>query len=66
MILELDQEKRRLLVDLVASRVSELHPEIRRCQVYQASESLKRDLKVLQEVLDQLKQPVEQDHELHK
>ncbi len=55
MILDLDEEKCRLLVDLVASRVAELHPEIRRCQVYDASESLKHDLKVLQEMLEQLK-----------
>ena len=59
MILELDEEKRRLLVDLVSSRVSELHPEIRRCQVVDARESFKHDLKVLQELLEQLKSAAE-------
>ena len=29
MIIDIDEEKRRLLTDLVSSRVSELHPEIR-------------------------------------
>jgi len=59
MILELDEEKRRLLLDLVSSRVSELHPEIRRCQVVDARESFKHDLKVFQDVLEQLKNPTE-------
>jgi hypothetical protein len=59
MIVDIDDEKRRLLVDLVSSRVAELHPEIRRCQVYNASESLKHDLKVLQEILNQFKNPAE-------
>jgi hypothetical protein len=31
MNLELDQEERDLLMSLIASRISELHPEIRRC-----------------------------------
>ncbi|MHB0955112.1 MAG: hypothetical protein ACYC6N_30835 [Pirellulaceae bacterium] len=57
MILDIDEEKRQLLADLVASRIAELHPTIRRCQVYSASESLKRDLTVLQEVFEQLKSP---------
>jgi hypothetical protein len=60
MIVDIDDEKRQLLVDLVSSRVAELHPEIRRCQVYRASESLKHDLKILQEILEQLKHPTQQ------
>jgi hypothetical protein len=58
MILELGEEKRQLLLDLVSSRISELRSEIRRCQVFNASESLKQNLHVLQEVQEQLKNPV--------
>jgi hypothetical protein len=57
MILEIDEERRQLLADLVASRIAELHPTIRRCQVYSAHESLKHDLQVLQEIFEQLKNP---------
>ena len=36
MILEIDEERRQLLADLVASRIGELHPTIRRCHGYSA------------------------------
>jgi hypothetical protein len=58
MNLELSDEKRQLLLLLVSSRISELHSEIRRCQVFNASESLKQNLHDLQEVQEQLKSPV--------
>lgn len=58
MILELDEQKRQQLLLLVSSRISELHSEIRRCQVFSASECLKSDLHILQEVQKQLKNPV--------
>ena len=47
MILEMDEQKRQLLLLLVSSRISELHSEIRRCQVFNASECLKSDLHIL-------------------
>lgn len=61
MILELDEEKRQQLLLLVSSRISELHPEIRRCQVFSASECLKHDLQVMQEIQEQLKHPIEHE-----
>ncbi len=56
MILELDEEKRRLLVELVTCRISDLHPEIRRCRVSDVKDSLKHDMEVLQATLEQLAQ----------
>ncbi len=58
MILELDEQKRQQMLLLVSSRISELHSEIRRCQVFSASECLKNDLHTLQEIQEQLKNPV--------
>ena len=60
MRLELDEEKRRLLVDLVGSRISELHPTIRRCLVSSVTDELKHDLEVLQDLQRQLSEsPIE-------
>ena len=58
MILEMDEEKRQLLLVLVSSRISEMHTEIRRCQVFNTSECLKHDLHLWQEIQEQLKNPV--------
>jgi hypothetical protein len=54
MFIEVDREQHRLLVGLVESRISELHPEIRRCRDYRFSEGLKHDLEVMQELLHKL------------
>jgi len=54
MVLDIDDEKLQLLVDLVASRISELHPTIRRCRVSTVTDELKHDLEVMQELLKQL------------
>lgn len=54
MILELDDQKRKLLADLLSSRISELHSEIRRCRVSDVKDDLKHDLEVLQATLGQL------------
>ena len=54
MFLDLDDEKLKLLVDLVDSRIRELHPTIRRSRVSSCTEELKRDLVVLEDVLKQL------------
>jgi len=58
MVLELNEEKRQLLTDLVASRISELHPTIRRCRVSTATDELKHDLEVLEELHKQLVEPI--------
>ncbi len=58
MILEMDEEKRQLLLVLVSSRISEMHTEIRRCQVFNTSECLKHDLHLWQEIQEQLKTPL--------
>lgn len=60
MVLELNEEKRQLLADLVASRIAELHPTIRRCRVSTVTDELKHDLEVLEEVRKQLAEPVSQ------
>ena len=54
MILDIDDEKRQMITDLVRSRILELHPTIRRCRVSDVTESLKHDLQVLEETLKQL------------
>jgi len=58
MMLEIDQEKRQLLMDLVVSRISELHPTIRRCRVSSTTDELKHDLEVLVELRQQLSEPI--------
>jgi hypothetical protein len=60
MVLELDEEKVQILVELVSSRIAELHPTIRRCRVSTATEELKHDLVVLQELQQQLADAVSQ------
>ncbi len=60
MVLDIDEEKRQLLTDLVASRISELHPTIRRCRVSSCTEELKHDLVVLEQLHKQLTESVVQ------
>jgi len=47
MNLELSKEEHVLLLDLVDSRVSELHPEIRRSMDHEFKDKLKRDLECM-------------------
>ena len=54
MVLEIDDEKRQMLADLVASRIAELHPTIRRCRVSTATDELKHDLEIMLELHRQL------------
>ncbi len=54
MVLDIDDEKRQMLADLVASRISELHPTIRRCRVSTVTDELKHDLEVMLELHKQL------------
>jgi hypothetical protein len=58
MHLDIDEEKRCLLVDLVSSRIAELHPTIRRCRVSTVTDELKHDLEVLEELRRELAEPV--------
>ncbi len=58
MIVEIDEEKAQLLIDLVASRISELHPTIRRCRVSTATDELKHDLVVMEQLHKQLTESV--------
>ena len=58
MAIELNEEELSLLTDLVESRVAELHPTIRRSRVYTCTDSLKRDLEVLQGMLERLRQSI--------
>jgi hypothetical protein len=52
--LELDERNRDLLAGLVKSRISELHPEIRRSMDHTYKDELKQDLECLQALLEQL------------
>ena len=54
MVLDIDDEKRQILADLVASRISELHPTIRRCRISTVTDELKHDLEVMLELHKQL------------
>ena len=60
MIVDIDDEKRQLLADLVASRIAELHPTIRRCRISTVTDELKRDLAVMEELHKQLTESVTQ------
>jgi hypothetical protein len=53
--LEISSEQRDLLVAVVDSRVSELHPEIRRCMDHSYKEALKRELEHYRTLLEQLR-----------
>ena len=60
MVLDIDEQKCQLLVDLVASRISELHPTIRHCRISTVHDELKHDLEVLQELHKQLTESMAQ------
>ncbi len=63
MKLELDNKQRDLLVDLMESRVSELHPEIRRSMDHTYKDHLKQDLESFEELLERLKSLDEAERE---
>ena len=56
MKLELNEEEYRLLVELLESRIEELHPEIRRSRERDFKEHLKHELDCLVIVLERLKE----------
>lgn len=55
MQLHLTDEQLGMLVDLVDSRLKEIHPEIRRSRVSSVHDALKHDLEMLQELRGYLK-----------
>ena len=54
MMIDVNDEELTLLAELLASRIQELHPTIRRSRVYACTDGLKRDLEVLQKLLQRL------------
>lgn len=54
--LNLSDEQVKILADLVASRIKEIHPEIRRSRVSTVHDELRHDLETLQELADHLQQ----------
>ena len=55
MNLELSKEEHGLLLALVESRASELHPEIRRSMHHEYKDELKHELECIQGLLERLK-----------
>lgn len=55
MKMEIDNKERELLTDLVQSRVSEIHPEIRRSMDHTFKDQLKQDLEQLERLLARLR-----------
>jgi hypothetical protein len=55
MNLEISKEELGYLLDLVDSRVSELHPEIRRSMEHEFKDKLKHELACMQGLLQRLK-----------
>ena len=55
MDLAINEEEHGLLVDLVQSRVSELHPEIRRCMDHNFKDGLKQELACFERLLERLR-----------
>ncbi len=55
MYLEMDEDEYGFLVGLLESRVTELHPEIRRSRDRQFKDGLKQELDCLTALLDRLR-----------
>ena len=55
MQLELDDQERILVSELVEARIRELHPTIRRSRVYECTEALKQDLEKLEQLWERLR-----------
>lgn len=62
MHIDLSQEQLNILVDLVSSRIKEIHPEIRRSRIHTVHDELQHDLEALQDLLSKLEQ--EKDEKL--
>jgi len=54
MHIDLSQEQLNILVDLVNSRIKEIHPEIRRSRLHAVHDELQHDLETLQDLLGKL------------
>jgi len=50
-VLVIDERECTMLVDLIESRIRDLHPTIRRSRVSECKEGLKEDLHVLERLL---------------
>lgn len=61
MYIEINQKEKQILVDLVESRMRELHPTIRRCRVSTVTDELKLDLKEIEQLLEKLQVPTTDD-----
>ncbi len=55
MKLDLNEEQLKILLDLLDSRIREIHPEIRRSRVHSFHDQLARDLEMLHELQEHLK-----------
>ena len=49
MYVEIDEQQRQMIVELIESRIRELHPTIRRSRVSACTDSLKEDLSKLEQ-----------------
>jgi len=56
--LQINDEERMLLTDLVESRMRELHPEIRRSMDHEFTDRLKHELECFQALSERLKELV--------
>lgn len=62
MDLELNEEERDMIMEVLESRARELHPEIRRCMDHAYKDMLKQKLECCEAVLDRVKtNPVSAD-----
>jgi hypothetical protein len=60
-ILELESEEQAALLQLIESRLGEIHPEIRRSQTTSFREELKHEEAILHRLADRLR-PVSESH----
>lgn len=61
MHLQLNKEEQRLLTELVAARIKELHPEIRRSMEHGYKDKLKNELACLEQLIGRMEGPAESD-----
>ena len=55
MHVEISQKEQQILLDLLESRVRELHPTIRRSRVSEVTDELKCDLEDIERLLERLR-----------
>jgi Ribonuclease G/E len=55
MELEISQKERQMLIELLESRMSELHPTIRRSRVSSVTDELKHDLEDVERLLEKVR-----------